>query len=136
VSFCSRAREAFDSARRPFIARFDEIAPRAVVRSAAPADAAEALAFASRLRVEVGVRSGGHDLAGRSSTPGVLLHLTPLDFVDVVSDTVRVSAGARTGTLCELFDEHGLAIPTGTCPSVGIGGLTLSLDRLPRALLP
>jgi FAD/FMN-containing dehydrogenase len=43
----------------------------------------------------------------------------------VTGETVRVGAGARTGTLCERLYEHGLAIPTGTCPSVGIGGLTL-----------
>jgi FAD/FMN-containing dehydrogenase len=117
--------EAFERARRPFIARFDEIAPRAVVRCAAPADVAEALAFAGRFGLEVAVRSGGHDLAGRSSTRGVLLDLTPLDFAEVAGDTVRVGAGARTGALCELLHQHGLAIPTGTCPSVGIAGLAL-----------
>jgi hypothetical protein len=43
----------------------------------------------------------------------VLLHRTRLDFVDVVSDTVRVSAGARTGTLSELSVAYDLIERTG-----------------------
>jgi FAD/FMN-containing dehydrogenase len=90
-----------------------------------PADVLEALAFAGRFGLEVAARSGGHDLAGRSSTRGVLLDLTRLDGIQVGSGTVRVGAGVRTGALSEQLYQHGLAIPTRTCPSVGIGGLTL-----------
>ena len=117
--------EAFEWARRPFIARFDAIKPRAVVRCAAPDDVVEALAFAGRFGLEIAARSGGHDFAGRSSTLGVLLDLTPLDAVEVSGGTVKVGAGMRTGALCKLLYERGLAIPMGTCPSVGISGLTL-----------
>jgi FAD/FMN-containing dehydrogenase len=117
--------EAYEWARRPFIARFDEIAPRAVVRCAAAEDIAEALMFAGRFGLDVAARSGGHDLAGRSSTRGVLLDLTPLDKIAVTGRKVTVGAGVRTGVLCERLFEQGLAVPTGTCPSVGIGGLTL-----------
>ena len=116
---------AFESARRPFIARFDEIKPLAVARCATPADVAEALAFAGQFRMETAVRSGGHDLAGRSSTRGLLLDLTPLDALEVTDANVKVGAGVRNGGLCERLYEHRLAVPTGTCPSVGIGGLTL-----------
>lgn len=117
--------EAFEWARRPFIARFDVIEPEAVVRCARSADVVEALAFAGRFGLEAAVRSGGHDLAGRSSTHGVLLDLSPLDVVEVTDASVKVGAGMRNGALCERLYEHRLAVPTGTCPSVGIAGLTL-----------
>jgi len=40
--------EAYEWVRKPFIARFDEIKPEAVVRCAAPEDVAEVVAFARR----------------------------------------------------------------------------------------
>jgi len=36
-----------------------------------------------------------------------------------------IGAGARSGDLSRQLFQHDLAIPTGTCPSVGIAGLTL-----------
>ena len=39
-----------------------------------------------------------------------------------------VGAGARIGELNERLAEHGLALPVGTCPSVGIAGLTLAAE--------
>jgi FAD/FMN-containing dehydrogenase len=43
----------------------------------------------------------------------------------VMGGLAKVGAGTRTGVLCKLLSDQGLAIPTGTCPSVGIAGLTL-----------
>lgn len=87
--------QAYERARRPFIAHFDVIEPEAVVRCAAPADVVEALAFAHRFGLESAVRSGGHDLAGRSSTRGVLLDLTLLNAVEVTDGSVKVGGGIR-----------------------------------------
>jgi FAD/FMN-containing dehydrogenase len=36
-----------------------------------------------------------------------------------------VGAGARLGRVYESLEEHGLALPAGTCPLVGVAGLTL-----------
>ncbi len=117
--------DEYESARKPFIARFDEIEPAAVVRCATADDATSAMVFASRFSLETVPRSGGHCLAGYSSTRDLLLDLSPLSEVVVADDIVTVGAGTPTGKLCERLCEHGLAIPTGTCPSVGIAGLTL-----------
>jgi FAD/FMN-containing dehydrogenase len=97
----------YEWARRPFIARFDEIAPQAVARCAAAENIAEALAFAAKFGLDVAARSGGHDLAGRSSTRGVLLDVTPLDMVAVTGRRVTVGAGVRTGVLCERLSSMG-----------------------------
>ena len=43
------------------------------MRCASPEDVAQVIAFAHRHGIGTAPRSGGHDLAGRSSTPGVLI---------------------------------------------------------------
>jgi FAD/FMN-containing dehydrogenases len=45
--------------------------------------------------------------------------------VSVDGAVARIGAGASLGDVYEALHEHGLAIPAGTCPSVGIAGLTL-----------
>jgi FAD/FMN-containing dehydrogenase len=62
--------EAYEWVRKPFIARFDEIEPEAVVRCAAPGDVAEVLAFARRYGVDTATRSGGHCLPGARRRAG------------------------------------------------------------------
>jgi FAD/FMN-containing dehydrogenase len=116
---------AYERARPPFIAGFDDLQPQAVVFCAAAEEAAEALGFARRHGLEVAVRSGGHCFAGFSSSRGLVLDVTPLRSVAVAGGVVSVGAGARLGELYERLLGHGLTVPAGTCPSVGIGGLTL-----------
>lgn len=117
--------DAYDRVRKPFIARFDDVAPAAVVRCAVREDAAEAIAFARRYGIEVAIRSGGHCLAGHSSTRGILIDLKRMDSVEVADGVLEVGAGIRTGELADRLFEQGLALPTGTCPSVGLAGLAL-----------
>jgi hypothetical protein len=119
---------ACEQALPPFIAGFDDLRPQAVVSCTA----AEALAFARRYGLEVAVRSGGHCFAGFSSTRGVLLDLTSMSSVIVAGGVVSVGAGARLGELYERLAEHGLTVPAGTCPSVGIGARTRVGREPPR----
>jgi FAD/FMN-containing dehydrogenase len=117
--------EAYQRARPPFTAWFDDLEPRAVVRCAAPEDAAEVIAFARHHGLATATRSGGHSLAGYSSTRGIVIDVTPMSSVFVADGVAQVGAGVR---LCDLYQRllvHDLTIPAGTCPSVGIGGLTL-----------
>src|SRR5690348_10967495 len=62
---------AYERARPPFIAWFDDLQPQAVVSCAAAGEVAQALAFARRYGLAVAVRRGGHCFAGFSSTPGL-----------------------------------------------------------------
>jgi FAD/FMN-containing dehydrogenase len=71
------------------------------------------------------IRSGGHSVAGRSSTDGLVLDVTPMRSVTVADDVATVGAGVRLGDLYDALAEHGLTIPGGCGPSVGIAGLTL-----------
>lgn len=117
--------EEYEWARKPFITRFDEIRPQALAYCANARDVGEVLSFARRRGIPVAPRSGGHSLAGYSSTSGIVIDVSPLDFVGLAEGVVNVGAGARTGNVADRLFERGLAIPTGTCPSVGIAGLTL-----------
>jgi FAD/FMN-containing dehydrogenase len=116
---------AYEWVRKPFIARFDEVRPRAVVRCAAAGDVAEVISFARRFEIEIAARSGGHSLAGFSSTAGIVIDVSPMAGVVLADGLAVVGAGARLGVFALRLFEDGLAIPTGTCPSVGIAGLTL-----------
>jgi FAD/FMN-containing dehydrogenase len=45
--------------------------------------------------------------------------------MSVAGDIATVGAGARLGDVYETLQDHGLTIPGGTCPAVGVAGLTL-----------
>jgi FAD/FMN-containing dehydrogenase len=117
--------DAYDRARPPFIAWEECPRSQAIVRCEAPEDAAEAIGFARRHGLDSATRCGGHSIAGYSSTGGILIDVTPMRSVVLADGIVVVGAGARTGELVECLLADELAIPTGTCPSVGIAGLTL-----------
>ncbi len=59
------------SARKPEMVRFQNVLPEAVVRCGSSADASAAIAFARRHHLHAAIRSGGHSVAGRSSTEGM-----------------------------------------------------------------
>jgi FAD/FMN-containing dehydrogenase len=109
----------------PFSARFDDVAPEAVVHCTSEGDVAETIAFIRRHGLLTATRSGGHCFAGRSTTPGVVIDVSPIRSVTVAEGVVRIGAGAVLGEVYSATIPHGLTIPGGTCPSVGVAGLTL-----------
>jgi FAD/FMN-containing dehydrogenase len=85
----------YDAVRRPAMPRFRDARPRAVVRCASPEDVARTIAFARRSGMHLVARGGGHCFAGRSTTDGIVLDLTPMRSVSVSPDAVAtVGAGA------------------------------------------
>jgi FAD/FMN-containing dehydrogenase len=116
---------AYEASRRPFNARFRGVLPSAVVSCATPQDVSEAISFARRHGIETAARSGGHSFAGHSSTRGIVIDVTPMRSVSVSGGIATVGAGARLGEVYEALQDDGLAIPAGTCPAVGVAGLTL-----------
>jgi FAD/FMN-containing dehydrogenase len=116
---------AYQELPKPFNARFHAVRPQAVVLSATPQDVAETVSFVERHGLECATRSGGHCFAGRSVSRGVVIDVTPMGSVSVSGGVATVGAGARLGAVYESLQEHDLAIPAGTCPPVGVAGLTL-----------
>jgi len=116
---------AYESVRKPAMARFDNVRPAAVVLCQTPEDVAATIAFARWAHAHTVVRSGGHSVAGRSSTNGIVIDVTPMNSVSLAGDTATVGAGVRLGALYDALAEHGRTIPAGCGPTVGIAGLTL-----------
>jgi FAD/FMN-containing dehydrogenase len=115
----------YESARKPAIARFHSVRPRAIVRCSSAGDVARTLAFARRTGVPVAVRGGGHCFAGRSSTDGIVIDVSPMSAASVADGVAVVGAGTRLAALYDALDEHDVALPLGCGPTVGIAGLTL-----------
>src|SRR5215212_5919682 len=115
-----------ESVRQPVMARFEDLRPAAVVRCATPTDVAATLAVARALDLPTAIRSGGHSVGGRrSSTDGIVLDVRPMRSVAVAGEVATGGAGVRLGELYDTLASHGLTIPAGCGPSVGIAGLTL-----------
>jgi FAD binding domain len=107
---------AYERARPPFIAGFDDLQPRAVVSCTGAEEVAQALLFARRHGLEVAVCSGGHCFAGFSCTRGLVLDVIPPRSVAVADGAVSVGAGARAG---RLRARPATAVPPG--PRKGSG---------------
>jgi FAD/FMN-containing dehydrogenase len=115
----------YDDVRKPPIPRFHEVRPQAVVLCRTPADVAEAIAFARRSGIAVTIRSGGHDFAGRSSGPGIVLDLRAMHSLEVADGLATVGPGFRLGDLYPALAQHEVTIPAGCGATVGIGGQAL-----------
>jgi FAD/FMN-containing dehydrogenase len=107
------------------LARFAGRRPAAVLLCSVPADVAAALAQARKNRQPVAVRGGGHCFAGRSSTTGVVIDVSPMTGVRVDGDRAVIGAGARLAEVYDALAAYGRTIPAGCGPTVGIAGLTL-----------
>jgi FAD binding domain/Berberine and berberine like len=115
----------YDEVRSPQIPRFHDVRPQAVVLCRTPEDVVEAISFARRSGIEVAVRSGGHDFAGRSSGPGMVLDLRPMHSLEVSDGLATVGPGFRLGDLYAALAQHEVTIPAGCGATVGIGGQAL-----------
>ncbi len=118
----------YDSVRRLYDPRFDAVRPPAVARCASPGDVAEVIRFARRHGVPVVPRGGGHSYVGAStSATGLVLDLRRLSGVayDPGSRTATVGGGARLIDVYDRLGARGVSVPSGSCGTVGIGGITM-----------
>jgi FAD/FMN-containing dehydrogenase len=117
----------YDSARAVHNGLVDR-RPAVIVRCRTTNDVVEALAVARRTGLEVSVRGGGHNAAGRAVTDGgVMIDLAEMKAISV--DPARATATVQGGvTWTELNDAagaHGLAVTGGAVSTTGVAGYTL-----------
>jgi FAD/FMN-containing dehydrogenase len=102
--------------------------PTLIVRARTTGDVVAALALARRAGLEVSVRGGGHNVAGRAVTDGGLM-ISLADMKDVAVDperaTVTAQGGVTWGELNEAAGQHGLGTTGGVVSTTGIAGYTL-----------
>jgi FAD/FMN-containing dehydrogenase len=115
----------YEFIRKPEMVRFHDVRPEAVVLCGSPEDVSATIGFARRRGMDTAIRCGGHSAAGRSSTQGIVIDVTPMNAVSVEDGMATVGAGVRLGALYDALQPHGLTIPAGSGQSVGIAGLTL-----------
>ena len=119
--------DGYDEARRVHNGLVDKH-PALIARCHGTADVADALALARASAVEVSVRGGGHNVAGRAVTNGgVMIDLSPMKGIHVerAAQTVRAQGGVLWGELNREAAVHGLAVTGGVISTTGIAGLTL-----------
>lgn len=102
--------------------------PALVVQPTSAGDVAAAVAFARDRGLLLGIKGGGHNIAGTAIAQGGLL----LDMarmrdvtVDPASRLARVGPGCRLRDVDGATQEHGLATVLGFVSDTGVAGLTL-----------
>ncbi|WP_161800978.1 FAD-binding oxidoreductase [Kitasatospora griseola] len=116
--------EGYGVARLPYNSRF-EVHPRAVVFAQGVEDVRETLAFARRHGLPLAARSGSHSYGGWSTSPGITLDLGRMNAVATGAGTATIGGGALLIDAYDALLAENLSIPAGSCPTVGIAGLTL-----------
>jgi FAD/FMN-containing dehydrogenase len=117
----------YDEARSVYNGLVDR-RPALIVRTRTSADVAAALSAARRAGLEVSVRGGGHNVAGRAVTDGgIMISLADMKTitVDPQRSTVTAQGGVTWGELNAAAAEHGLAVTGGLVSTTGIAGYTL-----------
>ncbi|MDT5326980.1 MAG: hypothetical protein QOF25_4132, partial [Mycobacterium sp.] len=117
----------YDEARRVHNGLVDR-RPAAIAHCHTTADVVAAVRFATGSGLEIAVRGGGHNVAGRSVCEGgLLIDLSGMRAVEVdpATQTARVQGGALWHELNDAAAEHGLAVTGGAISTTGVGGYTL-----------
>ena len=102
--------------------------PALIVRCRGTNDVIAALALARRANLEVSIRGGGHNVAGRAVTDGgLMIDLSEMKriAVDPAGATAVAEGGVTWGELNEAAAAHGLAVTGGAVSGTGIAGYTL-----------
>jgi FAD/FMN-containing dehydrogenase len=118
---------AFDSVRRIHNGMIDRH-PAVIVRCIGVADVIDAIDLALSQGLEIAVRGGGHNVAGRAVCDnGLMIDLSLMkgSWVDPRSRKIRVEGGVTWGEFNRATQVHGLAATGGAISSTGVAGLTL-----------
>ncbi|MCC7447580.1 MAG: FAD-binding oxidoreductase [Anaerolineae bacterium] len=101
--------------------------PAVIVRPLDAVDVAHVVTLARETGMELAIRSGGHSLAGYSTTDGgIVLDLSLMKGIEinVQARTAWAEAGLTAGEYTEAAAKYGLATGFGDSATVGLGGLT------------
>jgi FAD/FMN-containing dehydrogenase len=126
-SILERGDAGYDDARAIHNGLVDR-RPAVIARCRNAADVADAVRYARGAGLDICVRGGGHNVAGRAVVDGALMiDLSAMKgiHVDPSARTVRVQGGANWRELNRETAVHGLAVTGGAISTTGVAGLTL-----------
>lgn len=119
----------YHNGRLDYNARFRDIYPAYIVYCQAPEDVGRAIRWARCHHIPFRIRSGGHSYEAYSLVNhGIVIDVSALNAVSWNADTgiATIGAGAKLLDVYEaLWNAGHVTIPGGSCPTVGIAGLTL-----------
>jgi FAD/FMN-containing dehydrogenase len=114
----------YDAARLIFNRRYDGVRPPAVVQVRDRSDVQAVVRWADRFDVPLTVRSGGHAYNGAStSRTAVVVDVRELDGVRLEDGVATIGPGARNIDVYARLARSGATIPSGSCPTVRMGGI-------------
>jgi FAD/FMN-containing dehydrogenase len=119
--------EGYEAARRVQNGLIDR-RPAVIAQCQNTQDIAAAVRFATAEGLEISVRGGGHNVAGRCVTEGgLMIDLSGMRAVEVDAGaaTARAQGGVLWSELNDAAAVHGLAVTGGAISTTGIGGYTL-----------
>lgn len=117
----------YDEARKVHNGLVDK-RPALIARCKGTADIVDAVKLGRKLGLEIAVRGGGHNVAGRATVDkGLMIDLAPMKgiHVDVKARIARAQGGVTWAEFNRETQLHGLATTGGVVSSTGIAGLTL-----------
>lgn len=114
----------YNTERFNFNKRFN-IFPKAIIAPKSFSTLSKVLHFLRKKHLNFSIRSGGHCFEPGSLSHDYILDLRRFNSIEISENEVYIGAGARLGPVIQKLGKYDLAIPTGTCQSVGIAGLTL-----------
>jgi FAD/FMN-containing dehydrogenase len=91
-------------------------------------DVVRAVRYAQEQGLEIAVRGGGHNVAGRATVDGgMMIDLSGMKSIEVdpASRTARAQGGSTWAEFNEATQKHGLACTGGAISTTGVAGLTL-----------
>jgi hypothetical protein len=120
-----RGAPGYNAARVVYDTRYDSVKPQAVAFCESLSDVQKTVRWARRHHVHIVPRSGGHSYGGYSTTNGVIVDVSRLHAVSLAANgRAAAGAGAELLSVYTALGNRGRMIPGGTCPTVGIAGLT------------
>jgi hypothetical protein len=119
--------DRYEDARRVHNGLIDK-RPGVILQCLSTADVCAALRFGIDNELEIAVRGGGHNVAGRAvCDDGLVIDLSLMKgmHVDVEAGVIRVQPGVTWGEFNREAELYGLATTGGMISSTGVAGLTL-----------
>lgn len=101
--------------------------PKAIIAPTTPQEMQYVVGVLRQYHLNFAVQSGGHCFEPGSLSSNIIISLQNFNSIipDTVNNQVYIGAGCILGTVINTLGQIDYAIPTGTCPTVGVAGLTL-----------
>jgi len=118
---------SYPAAKLVYNLRFADVDPAAVAYCATASDVRRCISFARDHGITAVPRSGGHNYGGYSTGTGLVVDVSRMNSVATTPATMTavIGAGAQLVDVYDRLSGAGMLLPGGSCPTVGIAGLTL-----------